>query len=66
MLNELTNANTVRLYWVLGHEGIEGNKKADELARRDPTHFSEDQNQSSKLGQARAKEALDFPSPKKT
>lgn len=33
LLQQLSNNNTVNLYWVPGHCGVEGNEKADELAR---------------------------------
>lgn len=32
-LNKLTNSNTIQVIWVPGHSGIQGNEKADELAR---------------------------------
>lgn len=33
LLQQLSNKNTVNLYWVPGHCGVDGNEKADELAR---------------------------------
>lgn len=33
LLNQLANANSVRLIWVPGHSNIYGNEEADELAR---------------------------------
>ena len=34
LLNEISRANAVTLFWVPGHMDIEGNKRADELARK--------------------------------
>ena len=33
-LDELASHNSVQLVWVMGHEGILGNEKADELAKK--------------------------------
>lgn len=33
-LKQLADKNQIHLYWVLGHRGIEGNEKADLLARQ--------------------------------
>ena len=33
-LSELATHNSVQLVWVPGHEGILGNEKADELAKK--------------------------------
>jgi Ribonuclease HI len=33
-LSELATHNSVQLVWVLGHEGILGNERADELAKK--------------------------------
>ena len=33
-LKEFISVNSLRLYWVPGHVEIEGNEKADELARK--------------------------------
>ena len=37
-LNALGRSNKVNLIWVPGHEGIEGNEKADELAKKGATN----------------------------
>ena len=37
LLNTLGNQNKVTLVWVPGHKGIEGNEKADQLARKGAT-----------------------------
>ena len=34
-LNELATQNSVQLMWVLGHEGILGNERADQLTKKD-------------------------------
>ena len=33
-LSELATHNSVQLVWMLGHEGILGNERADELAKK--------------------------------
>lgn len=40
-LNRLGDCNSIRLCWVPGHDGFEGNEKADELARKGSEKGSE-------------------------